>query len=272
MSRSCRSGIQAEVDLAALEQRLGGRLGVALLGAEGATLLSHRANERFAMCSTFKLALAAAILDVEEEGGLSPDEVVTFGRDDMVPYSPVVEPLLAEGRVTLGQLTEAIVTISDNTAANLLLARVDGPEGLTAFIRANGDAVTRLDRTEPTLNENVPGDPRDTTSPAAMAALTRRLIEGDTLSETNRGRLFDWTVASTTGLQRIRAGLPPEWPVGDKTGSCGTAYNDIAIIRAPGRDTAILTVYIDRPTAEEDAVFAAMAQVGRIAAQRLGAR
>jgi len=263
---------EADAELAAIEQRIGGRVGVALLSGEGETLLAHRADERFAMCSTFKLPLAAAILDADEEGRLNLEDVVIYGREDLVTYSPVVEAHVVEGRLSVGALAEAIVTVSDNAAANLLLERIGGPAGLTAFIRANGDSVTRLDRTEPALNENAPGDPRDTTSPAAMASLVRRLITGDTLSEARRGTLFEWAAASTTGLQRIRAGLPPDWPVGDKTGSCGTAYNDVAIIRAPGRGTAILSVYIDRPTAEEDAVLAAMAEIGRMAAQRLGPR
>lgn len=259
------------VDLVAIERELGGRLGVTLLSGEGEMLLAHRADERFAMCSTFKLALAVAILDAAEEGQLSLDDVVSFDRSDLVSHAPVVEAHLEEGRLSVGALAEAIVTVSDNAAANLLLARIGGPEGFTAFVRANGDAVTRLDRTETALNENVPGDPRDTTSPTAMAVLTRWLMTGDPLSQAARQRLFGWTVASTTGLERIRAGLPPEWAVGDKTGSCGTAYNDVAIIRPPDGGTAVLTVYIDRPTAEAVAVNAAMARIGGIAADLLRA-
>lgn len=263
------SSTEAGADLAAIEQRIGGRIGVALLSDEGATLLAHRADERFAMCSTFKLTLAAAILDADEEGRLNLEDVVTYGREDLVTYSPVVEEHVVEGRLSVGALAEAIVTVSDNAAANLLLERIGGPAGLTAFIRANGDSVTRLDRTEPALNENAPGDPRDTTSPAAMAALARRLITGDTLSAESRRTLFEWTAASITGFQRIRAGLPPGWPVGDKTGSCGTAFNDVAIIRPPRHGTAILAVYVDRPTVDAEAANAAIAEIGRMAAALL---
>lgn len=258
----------SDAGIAAIEQRIGGRVGVALVTADGTLALARRADERFAMCSTFKLALAGALLELADRGRLSLDEPIPFGSADLVSYAPVVEANLAKGSLTIAQLAEAIVTVSDNAAANLLLKRIGGPAALTAFIRRQGDAVTRLDRTEPALNENAPGDPRDTTSPAAMARLARTLLLGDALKPESRHQLAAWTEAASTGLQRIRAGLPPGWRAGDKTGNCGTAWNDVAIIWPPDGEPFLLAVYIDRATAGDAAINAAIAEIGALAAAR----
>lgn len=252
--------------LARIEQQVGGRLGVGLVGEGGTVWRSHRGDERFAMCSTFKLALAAAILERIDEGRLGLDDVVTFGPDDLMSYAPVVSTRVDEGRITISELAEAAVTLSDNSAANLLLARVDGPEGLTAFVRRHGDEMTRLDRIEPDLNENRPGDERDTTTPAAMAGLVHQLVLEDGLGAESRRRLSDWLVATSTGLQRIRAGLPEGWRAGDKTGTCSTAYNDIAVVWPPDSTPFVLTVYIDHPTAEPDEINAVFGEIAGLAA------
>jgi len=161
------------------------------------------------------------------------------------------------------------VEVSDNSAANLLLPMLGGPEGLTAFMRAHGDDVTRLDRNEPTLNENAPGDPRDTTSPAAMAGLMGRLIFRD-LKPAGADQMRVWLNASTTGDKRIRAGLPEGWTSGSKTGSCGTAYNDVALVRSPTGDEYVLAIYLDRPTVNATVAEAAIAQAARAALDFVG--
>lgn len=258
--------------ITAIERRIGGRIGVALIGADGRLEFAHRADERFAMCSTFKLALAAAILDMADRSQLSLDESIAYTRADLVSYAPVVEANLAKGSLTVGELAEAIVTVSDNAAANLLLNRIGGPPVLTAFVRRHGDPVTRLDRMETALNENAPGDPRDTTAPAAMARLARTLLLGDALAPASRQRLAGWAEASTTGLQRIRAGLPKGWRAGDKTGNCGTAYNDLAIVWPDGAEPFVLAVYVDRPTAPQAAINPAIAEIGSLAAARASAK
>ncbi|MEQ9663231.1 MAG: class A beta-lactamase [Parasphingopyxis sp.] len=248
-----------------MEEEIGGRIGVALMNERGETLYAWRGDERFAMCSTFKLALAAAVLERVEEGEFSIDDSIVFDQSDILSYAPVTSERVAQGEMTVAELAEAIITLSDNTAANLLLDRIGGPAALTTFFRDHGDEVSRLDRMEPELNENAPGDPRDTTSPVAMASLVQRLMFEPELSLASREQLGAWAIANETGDERIRAGIPDGWRVGDKTGTCGTAYNDIGIVWPPEDDAFVLAVYIDRPEAEAEAVNAAIADIARLA-------
>lgn len=248
--------------LAEIERASGGRLGVALLDAEGRTLMAHRADERFAMCSTFKLPLAG--MHAQSAGARDPMAVT---RADLLGNSPFTERVLAgraEMRVALA--AEASVTFSDNTAANLLLRRMGGPEEYTRRLRALGDNVTRLDRYELGLNENAQNDPRDTTSPNAMARTATRFVMGDVLQPAWRTQFRGWMIATVTGVHRIRAGLPHGWLVGNKTGTCGTAFNDVAFFRAPNGAEYMLAVYLDHPAVADARAEAALADVGRLAA------
>jgi beta-lactamase class A len=264
--------VMSEATLAGLEARLGGRLGVALVGEDGVLRRSHRGDERFAMCSTFKLALSAAILEQVDDGDLSLDAEVPIDESDLLSYAPVVTERVGEGRIRVDELAVASVTLSDNSAANLLLERVGGPAGLTAFFRRQGDPVTRLDRIEPDLNENRPGDERDTTTPEAMATLVQRLVLGTGLSAESRELLRSWLEQTSTGLQRIRAGLPDRWRAGDKTGTCGTAYNDVAVVWPPEGEALVLVVYIDRPAVEAGDVDDVFAELGGLAAEFVAER
>lgn len=247
-----------------IEKETGGRLGVALVDRKGGVLLGFNRDDRFAMCSTFKAPLAAAVLVGAEGGKFGLEGTIPFGKDDVLDYAPVVKKNLKRGRMSMEELAEAAVEVSDNSAANLLLPMIGGPEGLTAFIRAHGDTVTRLDRTEPTLNENAQGDERDTTSPAAMASLMARLIFADMKPE-SASKLRGWLNASTTGDKRIKASLPEGWTSGSKTGSCGTAYNDVALVKSPTGEEYILAIYLDRPTVDQKAAEAAIAETARAA-------
>jgi beta-lactamase class A len=248
--------------LAAIERASGGRLGVALLDGEGRLLMSHRADERFALCSTFKLPLAG--MHAQTEGAREPMAVT---RADLLGNSPYTERVLAgRAEMRVAFAAEAAVTFSDNTAANLLLRRMGGPEEYTRRLRALGDNVTRLDRYELGLNENAQNDPRDTTTPAAMARTASRYVMGDVLQPAWRTQFRSWMIATVTGVRRIRAGLPRGWLVGNKTGTCGTAFNDVAFFQAPGGAEYLLAVYLDRPTVADARAEAAIADVGRLAA------
>ena len=249
-----------------IEQETGGRLGVALIDSKGALLLGFNRDERFAMCSTFKAPLAAAVLVGAEGGKFGLEGTIPFGKDDVLDHAPVVKKNLKRGRMIMAELAQAAVEVSDNSAANLLLPMLGGPEGLTAFMRAHGDGVSRLDRTEPALNENGEGDPRDTTTPAAMAGLMGRLIFRDMAAD-SATRLRTWLNASSTGDKRIKAGLPEGWTSGSKTGTCGTAYNDVALVKSPAGDEYILAVYLDRPTVDAKKAEAAIAETARAAIQ-----
>ncbi|NML10751.1 SGM family class A beta-lactamase [Sphingobium sp. AR-3-1] len=254
---------------AEIEKEVGGRLGVALVDKSGALLLGFNRDERFAMCSTFKGPLAAAVLIGAEGGKFGLEGEIPFSGDDILDYAPVVKKNKKRGRMSMGELAQAAVEVSDNSAANLLLPMLGGPEGLTSFMRAHGDAVTRLDRNEPTLNENAQGDPRDTTTPAAMAGLMGRLFFRDMKPE-SVDRLRSWFNASSTGDKRIKAGLPEGWTSGSKTGTCGTAYNDVALVKAPNGDEYILAVYLDRPTVDAKKAETAIAETARAALDFVG--
>lgn len=254
--------------IAALERRFGGRLGVVILDSGNGTRIAHRADERFALCSTFKWLAAAAVLARADAGLDRLDRRIVFGRRDLLEYAPVTTAHVRDGSMTLHDLCSAAIRVSDNTAANLVLHTLGGPAGLTRYLRSLGDKVTRLDRHEPQLNDAAPGDARDTTSPAAMAYLIDRILLRDALSRESRAQLESWMRASTTGTRRLRAGLPPGWTVGDKTGTCAhNATNDVAIVRPPNRAPLLIAAYFAQSPAAADARDAALAQVGAIAAQ-----
>ncbi|EPG5064508.1 PME family extended-spectrum class A beta-lactamase [Pseudomonas aeruginosa] len=262
--------------LAALELRNGGRLGVFALDAGSGRSLGWREDERFGMCSTFKLLLAATVLDAARQGRLDGTAPIHFSDDDLVPHSPVLREHLALGSSTLTapELVRATQLTSDNAAANLLIRKLGGPEAVTALWRASGDEVSRLDRLEPDMNLLPPGDLRDSTSPRAMAQHVARLFTSEMLVPEDRERLREWMVETGTGLARLRAATPPHWQAGDKTGSAiaplmPNKTHDVAVFWPPGRAPVIVAAYYEsdahhagRIRAQDEAV---LAQVGRIA-------
>jgi beta-lactamase class A len=254
-----------------IEKRSGGRLGIAVVDGRGKLVSADRGHERFAMCSTFKLLLAGQVLERAAKGA-SLRTPLPFTRGDLVSYSPGTEKLVGadgKGEQRLGFAARDAVVLSDNTAANLILKYIGGPAAFTAALRRAGDSVTRLDRIEPELNENAPGDERDTTSPIAMATSAASYVFGDRLQPDYRKQLRGWMIESETGLKRIRAGLPQGWVAGDKTGTCGTAYNDVAFVETPDGKKYVIAIYLDRPTVEGEAASAIIADATRILAADL---
>jgi beta-lactamase class A len=242
----------AQASLAALEPS-GARVGVAALDTGSGKTLRYRADERFLMCSTFKLALAAAILRRVEHGEEKLDRLVRYTKTDLLPVSFVTTPNLATG-LTVEALCAAIIHVSDNTAANLLLHTIGGPAGLTAFLRDTGDAISRQDRTETDLNIH-DGD-KDTTTPDAFLATLRKLLLGPVLQPASREKLIGWMQEVTTGTTLLRAGFPADWQAGDKTGrGANGEINDLAIIRPPGRAPILVCAYTQGGT---DATLAAI--------------
>lgn len=254
-----------------LEAKSGGRLGVAVLDTKDGSLLQHRGDERFPLCSTFKLLAAAAVLKGAGDDLAGLKRVVHYEKSDLVTYSPETGKHAGAEGMTLAQICEAAVTLSDNTAGNLMLKNIGGPEGLTAFVRGLGDQVTRLDRIEPDLNEATPGDPRDTTSPNAMAATMKKLLLGGVLNEAARDQLARWLIADKVGDARLRAGLPHSWRIGDKTGTgrLGTA-NDVAIIWPTSRPPLIVTVYLTGSTLDPAGQNDIVASIGRMIGTAFG--
>jgi len=250
-----------EQPFAALESLTGGRLGVCVLDTASGAQLDWRGDERFAMCSTFKLPLAAVVLREADAGRLDLAEVLTYGDDDLVAHAPVTSRYLARGGMTVQALAEATQKTSDNVAANLLLRRLGGPAAFTARLRELGDATTRLDRYEPQMNLVTDGDPRDTTTPRAMAGLVARVLGPTLLRADSRRLLIDWMRDTRTGLARLRGGLPAGWDAGDKTGtaqhpSMRNKHNDVAFVLPPGRSWVdgplVVTSYHESPGYFED--------------------
>jgi beta-lactamase class A len=245
-----------------LEASSGGRLGVALL-MDGSKHLSYRGNQRFPMCSTFKVVAAAAVL---AKGGL--DKRIRYRKADLVSYSPVTEKHVANG-MTLAELCAAAIQYSDNTAGNLLMKQLGGPAGLTAFARSLGDQMFRIDRWETELNTAIPGDERDTTTPLAMVRSLHALALGNGLATSaQRTMLVDWMLGNTTGAARIRAGVPAGWRVADKTGSGSYgSTNTIAILYPPGQPPMTMAVYFTQPRQDADTRSDVVAAAAKVVAQ-----
>ncbi len=259
----------AKPKFAELERRNGGRLGVAAFDSASGRRIGHRSEERFPMCSTFKFLAAAFVLARVDRGEERLDRRIVYSTQDLVTYSPITKDHVGPAGLSVAELCDATMTLSDNTAGNLLLASFGGPAGLTAYARSLGDQTTRLDRIETALNEGLPDDPRDTTSPIAMLGTMQRLLLGDALSAASRDHLTGWLIANKTGDKRLRTGMPG-WKVGDKTGTGGNgSANDIAIVWPTGRAPLLVTVYYTGSTISDEARNDVIAEAGRIVAASL---
>jgi beta-lactamase class A len=256
----------AQAKLAKLESQLQGRLGVFALNTADGTQLSHRADERFPLNSTFKLLLASAILRKSQDVPGLMQQRIKYSPSNLVTYSPVTEKHLKDG-MTVAELCAAAVQYSDNTAANLLMKNLGGPGALTAFARSVGDRQFRLNRWETALNTAIPGDPRDTSTPRAIGLSLRKLVLGDGLKAPQRQQLQQWLRGNTTGDTRIRAGVPAGWQVGDKTGTgdYGTAH-DVAVLWPPSGAPIVLTVYTAHGRKDAKARGDVIASAARIVA------
>ena len=259
-------------EFARLEAQSGGRLGVAVLDTATGQQAVHRATERFPLCSTFKALASAAVLARVDAGQEDLRRRIRYGASDVLSYAPVTKRHAGGGGMTVGELCAASVVWSDNTAANLLLASLGGPAAVTAFARTLGDLATRLDRNEGGLNEATPGDPRDTTTPGAMASNLRALVAGDALSRQSRDQLTTWLVECQTGGEKLRAGVPATWRVGDKTGAGGHGTtNDVAVMWPPGRAAAVVCAYLTEAAMPPGQVNATFVAIGQAVAAMLGA-
>jgi beta-lactamase class A len=253
------------------EDRSGGRIGFYAKNLSTGAKTSWRADERFVMCSTFKASLAALVLTNVDQGRESLDAHVNIGTNDLEEYAPIARKYLAKGFMSVGQMCAGAVEYSDNTCANVLLARVGGPEAMTKYWRSIGDDASRLDHNEPMLNRTPIGEVEDTTTPAAMAETISKISFGSVLSDASRSQFRNWMVSNTTGANRLRAGLPAAWKIGDKTGNNGKdGFGDLTITWTKGNSSIVVAAYTrgGAPTSPEvDAVFAA---IGNLVTQKLG--
>lgn len=250
-----------KLDLSALERRYGARLGVYALDTGTGQEITHRPDERFAYASTFKALAGAAILARTTPEEL--DQVVRYTSADLVEYSPVTEKHVRTG-MPLREVIEAAITVSDNTAGNLMLRELGGPEGFERDLRALGDRVTDPERVETALNSAVPGDVRDTSTPRALATSLREYAVAGALEPADREQLVTWLRANTTGGELIRAGVPDGWTVGDKTGAGGYGTrNDIAVLWPPSGAPIVLAVLSSRPRKDAEYDNALIAEAAR---------
>lgn len=246
----------------AIEADLGGRVGVSLRQQGGGHATGYRADERFALSSTFKVPLCGAILTLVDAHEDQLDRVIGYTSANLVTYSPVTETRVESG-MSLAELCHATITLSDNTAANLLLERVGGPEDFTEYLRAIGDDTTRLDRWETELNEAAPGDPRDTSTPEAMTATLETLLFGEALTQTSQDQLEAWMQADQVADDLLRASLPEGWVIGDKTGAGGYGSRSIiAVIRPPHGEPWLASVYLTGNEADMPNRNRAIARIG----------
>jgi beta-lactamase class A len=273
LAAACASPAEAagaQRELKELHKRIGGRLGVHVLDSQSGKRIAYDDGSRYCMASTFKLPLAAALLWQADHGAFPLTRALPISKANLLPTSPAVQAKLAAGAetMTVAELCAAVVMQSDNAAANVLLNGIGGPQGFTKFMRSIGDKVTRLDRNELDLNENTPGDDRDTTTPRAMVDSLLRIFTQDVLSLSSRALLIDWMSQARTGLDRVRGGLPKAWPSGDKTGTGQNgAVNDLCIAYPPERRPIFIAVYMSESALDAKALAAAHAEIGAMVAR-----
>nr|WP_312777792.1 class A beta-lactamase [Pseudescherichia sp.] len=233
------------------ETRLPGKIGMSIVNAAGQPIFGYRQSERFPLTSTFKVLACAALLDRLHKTAGSLDETVTIKPDELLSYSPITKNYVAPATITLHTLCSAAVSYSDNTAGNSILTYLGGPDAITRFMRESGDDVTRLDRTEPTLNEATPGDERDTSTPERMASGLHTLLATPRLTAPHREMLEKWMRDDKVADNLLRAALPEGWAIADKTGAGG--YGSRAIIAAvypKGAQPVYMAIYITQTDAE----------------------
>ncbi|MFK3703810.1 PLA/ORN/TER family class A beta-lactamase [Klebsiella sp. NPDC088457] len=251
------------------ESQLQARVGYAELDlSSGRLLTGYRSAERFPMMSTFKVLLCGAVLSRVDAGEEKLDRRIDYRQQDLVEYSPVTEKHLSDG-LTVVELCAAAITLSDNTAANLLLATLGGPQGLTAFLRRSGDRTSRLDRWETALNEALPGDARDTTTPEAMAQTLRQLLTGNVLSAASQRQLQRWMVDDKVAGPLLRSALPAGWFIADKTGAGNRGSRGIVAALGPdGKASRIVVIYLTETKASMDERNKQIAAIGETLVQR----
>lgn len=246
------------------EQQLNARIGMAVVNAQGEMMFGYRQDERFPLTSTFKVLACAALLDKLQQTGGSLDEHVTIKPSELLDYAPITKHYLAPATLSLRMLCAAAVSYSDNTAGNRILAYLGGPEAITHYMRRMGDEVTRLDRVEPTLNEATPGDARDTSSPAKMAAGLQKILTSSSLSPAYRETLTTWMREDKVGDALLRAALPKDWAIADKTGAGGHGSRAIiAAVYPPKQPPFYVAMYITQTTAPMKTADATIAATGK---------
>lgn len=243
-----------------IEQRLDARVGLLVRDSGSDWTVSYRADERFLMTSTSKTMLCGAVLDRVDAGEIDLDEPLEIEAADILEYAPVTEAMVGDA-MTIGELCFAALDMSDNTATNLLIDRLGGPQSVTEFLRGIGDPVSRLDRREPELNTFAPGDPRDTTTPEAMLSTMEALLTGDALTPQSRAQLTEWMSQGGVTGALIRASTPDGWMVADRSGSGNFNRNIVAMVTPPEQPPYFIAVFLSDADADFDTRNAAVIEL-----------
>ena len=247
------------------ENTLQARVGMTVFDANTGTTWHHRGDERFPLNSTHKTFACAALLAKVDEKSLSLDQSVSISKEMLVTYSPITEKLQSPETTTLGRICQAAVSYSDNTAANVVVSAIGGTTGFNVYMRSIGDQQTRLDRKEPELNESTPGDARDTTTPNAIVNSLRKVLLGDGISVSSRSELTQWMLDDQVAGALLRASLPSDWKIADKTGAGGYGSRSIiAVIWPPSRQPLVVGIYITQTKASMQASNQAIARLGAV--------
>jgi beta-lactamase class A len=261
--------LAATIDL--IEQDFDARVGLVIRESGSDWSVSHRADERFLMASTFKTLLCGAVLTRVDAGEIDLAEPIAITAADILDYAPVTETMIGS-TMAVGDLCHAALDKSDNTATNLLIDRIGGPQSVTDFLRAIGDGVSRLDRREPEVNTFAPGDPRDTTSPDAMVATLEVLLTGDALSLRSRAQLVDWMSGGGVTGALIRASTPEGWHVADRSGSADFNRNIVAMVTPPNRGPYFIAIFLSDAKADFDTRNAAVIELSEAVMQVVTSR
>ena len=276
-----------------------GEVGVAAWSLEGGgprVLLNG--DQPFPMASTFKVAIAGAVLARIDAGELSLDKMLPVEPDKYVESDVIASALIHPGvSLSIENLLELMLTRSDNTATDVLVTAAGGPEAVTGWVRKLGISGLRVDRdtagilrdffhfpmgtfsealaaarkSDPKLDERgehpnptFDNDPRDTSTPSAMAELLTKIFSGRALSPPSTKTIIATMERCHTGDNRIRARLPSGTVVADKTGTLGGTVNDVGVITLPeNKRRLVLALFIkksDLPFAAREKVIADLAR------------
>ena len=274
LSASYVSAQQSERLIAAVqseERALHARVGIAVFDASSGRTAHYRGDERFPLNSTHKTFSCAALLAKVDAQAISLDQPVAISQEMLVAYSPITEKSLSPQTITLREVCRAAVSYSDNTAGNVVIDAIGGVAGFNAYMRSIGDDITRLDRQEPDLNESTPGDLRDTSTPKAIINSLRQVLLGDGLSESSRNELTQWMRNDQVGGALLRASLPADWNIADKTGAGGYGSRSIiAVIWPPAKQPLVVGIYITQTDASLSASNQAIARIGAVLSEVYG--
>lgn len=222
-----------------------GKIGIYVINTANGERIEYRANERFPMGCTSKIVGVGAVLAKSRDDITLLSKQIKYTKKDLVSWSPITEKHVNTG-MSVSELCEAAIRYSDNAAMNLLVKKIGGLGQINAFAHTLHNATFRQDHGWP--EEAYSGGSRnlnDSATPKDMVNTLKQLTFTKVLPQPQQEQLLSWLKNNTTGNARIRAGVPKNWVVGDKTGT-GAIYgttNDLGIIWPPKCAPIFIGIY-----------------------------